>query len=139
MLVSASLPEILSPVVEHLLTTTMENLKQDVDTGELYFLDISWLGLSDDKRSMRWKKEHLLDAVRKVEIGGGHRHNNSSNVSSDKQRQPLENNKSNGSSKLRRCTRCCAVMEDLLPVKGGSLWMLNMQRTCFCGGFWVVE
>lgn len=112
MLISAEIPEILMPAIETLLTTTVATLKQDVDVAELYFSDISWLGLSDDSRTDMWKKNHTLDAIRKVEVTKG--------------------------ARIRRCTRCCAVMEDILPQKGESMWMLNMQRTCFCGNWWAL-
>lgn len=43
--------------------------------------------------------------------------------------------------KLRQCVRCTAVMEDVLQERGrggGVQWVFNLQRMCFCGGFWVV-
>ena len=123
MLFSGTIPEVLAPVVEHILMNMMENLKDDIDEAELHFLDVSWLGLVDDKRSFQWKKEHTLDAMRKVETVSG------------KQKSVGVQ----GETKMRHCTRCCAVMEDLIPVRGGNLWLLNMQKQCFCGGYWILE
>ena len=136
MLVSGSaIPDVLGPVVERLLTTTMDNLKEEVDAGELYFLDVSWLGLSDDGKSITWKEEHMFDGMRKVEIADRqHGHD----TASDTNGSGIEKQKA--SNKLRRCTRCCTAMLDGLPPKDRTcMWLANMQRTCFCGGFWVME
>jgi len=107
MLISADIPEVLMPVVHHLLTTALDNLRNDIDPAALYFADHSWLGLSDDRRSDAYKRDHVVDAIRKIPLRKG--------------------------AKLRRCTRCCAYMEDVLPQKGSSMWMTSMQRMCFCG------
>ena len=112
MLVSAAIPRLLLPAVESFLTTSLDEFRDEVNELELFFTDISWLGLSDDRRSDAWKSEHVLDALRKVEL-------------------PKE-------ARLRRCTRCCAVMEDVYPQRGTSLWMTTMQRTCYCGDWWLV-
>lgn len=111
MLISATVPVILMPVVESFLTRTLDEFRAEVNELELYFTDISWLGLSDDERSDAWKREHVLDMLRKVELPKG--------------------------ARLRRCTRCCAVMEDVYPSRGTSFWMLTMQRTCYCGDWWM--
>lgn len=112
MLVSATVPSMLMPVVESFLTRTLDEFRDEVKELELFFTDISWLGLSDDGRSDAWKSEHVLDVLRKVVL-------------------PKE-------ARLRRCTRCCAVMEDVYPQRGTSLWMTTMQRTCYCGDWWLV-
>lgn len=112
MLVSAAIPSMLIPAVESFLTKTLDEFRDEVNELELYFTDISWLGLSDDRRSDVWKTDHVLDALRKVVL-------------------PQE-------ARLRRCTRCCAVMEDVYPPRGSSPWMTTMQRTCYCGDWWLV-
>lgn len=40
--------------------------------------------------------------------------------------------------RLRRCTRCCALSEDLLPVRGAGIIVAGVLRECFCGGRWMV-
>ena len=112
MLIAADIPEILVGIVQHLLYNTLENLHQDIDPGELYFRDHSWLGLTDDRRSDAFRKNHVIDAIRKIVLGEDVR--------------------------VRRCTRCCAIMEDLLPQRGGNMWMSNMQRMCLCGSSWIL-
>ena len=105
MLVSATVPTVFVPALGGFLTVTVDKLREEIDEAELYFRDISWLGLSD-----HWRQEHILDVLRKVELARG--------------------------ARLRRCLRCCAVMEDLPMVQGTSMWMLSMQRGCLCGGLW---
>lgn len=112
MLIAADVPEILVGVVHHLLHITLESLSHEVDLGELYFRDHSWLGLTDDRRSDAFRQNSVIDAIRKIVLGEHVR--------------------------VRRCTRCCAIMEDLLPQRGGNLWMTNMQRMCLCGSSWML-
>ena len=112
MLVSATVPRLLVPTVESFLVASLDKLREQVDEAELYFTDISWLGLSDDGMSDAWKKENVLDVIRKVKL-------------------PQK-------TRLRRCTRCCAVMENRTVSLGDDRWMNNFQRVCVCGGSWMV-
>lgn len=112
MLVSAKTPSVLASALESFLTTSVESLRGEVNEAELYFTDLSWLGLSDDSRSDFWRNNHVLDVLRKVEL-------------------PKE-------AQIRRCTRCCAKVEEKFHQKGVNVWLLNMQRTCFCGNWWMV-
>lgn len=112
MLVAATVPSVLVSVLESFLTFSLDNLRDEVNEAEVFFADISWLGLSDDGRSDRWRKDHVLDVLRKVEL-------------------PRE-------AKIRRCTRCCAVVENVLVLHGTSPWLGNMQRWCLCGAWWMM-
>lgn len=111
MLITGSVSPRLWPAVEALLTKTLKSLREEVDVAELYFHDVSWLGLSDDKASDRWRKEHRLDVNRKVELSKR--------------------------ARLRQCTRCCSVMEDTPPPNWTAGWLVNMWRTCVCGNWWM--
>ncbi|KAI4203716.1 MAG: hypothetical protein LQ346_001726 [Caloplaca aetnensis] len=111
MLITGSVSPRLWPALERLLTKTLKSLREDVDVAELYFHDVSWLGLSDDQASDRWRKEHRLDVIRKVEL-------------------PKR-------ARVRQCTRCCSVMEDAPPPKGTAGWLVSMWRTCVCGNWWM--
>jgi hypothetical protein len=118
MLTTASIPEVLVPVVKSFLQTSVENLRQEVNEADLYFRDFSMLGLHEDDRTKRWWKEHTLDGVRKVE---------------------LRREGQRGGVRFRTCARCGAVMEDIIPnVKPTRQWLLNLQRACFCAGHWMV-
>lgn len=110
MLVKAEIPDILFEPVKDLLTKTAASLKEEVDVAELYFANVASLGLTNDNTSKRWRKEHPLDAMRKIELKG---------------------------VPTRRCTRCGAVMEDLLPTRMVSM-MVSQMKHCFCGSWWMV-
>lgn len=112
MLVAATVPSVLVAVLESFLTVSLDGLRAEVNEAELFFADISWLGLSDDRRSDAWRKNHVLDVFRKVELPRG--------------------------ATIRRCTRCCAVMEHVRMLHGGNSWSANMQRACLCGAWWMM-
>ncbi|KAL8736286.1 MAG: hypothetical protein Q9166_000441 [cf. Caloplaca sp. 2 TL-2023] len=111
MLISGSVPSKLWPAVESLFMKTLKTMRGDINRAELFFHDISWIGLSDDKASDQWRKEHRLDIVRKVEVAKR--------------------------AKIRQCTRCCFVMEDAAPPRGAMAWLVNMWRSCVCGNWWM--
>ncbi len=110
MLIKNEIPDILFGTVKDLLTKTAASLKEEVNVAEIYFANVASLGLTNDNMSKRWRKEHPLDAMRKIELRG---------------------------VQTRRCTRCGAVMEDLLPTRTTSL-MISQLRHCFCGSWWMV-
>ena len=110
MLIKAEIPDILFGTVKDLLTKMAASLKEEVDVAELYFANVAPLGLTNDNTSRRWRKKHPLDAMRKIELKG---------VST------------------RRCTRCAAVMEDLLPTRTASV-TVTLMKHCLCGSFWMV-
>ncbi|KAL8985855.1 MAG: hypothetical protein Q9205_000573 [Flavoplaca limonia] len=68
MLITGSVPPKLWPAIESLLTKTLKSVREDINRATLYFHDISWIGLSDDRASDQWRKEHRLDIVRKIQV-----------------------------------------------------------------------
>ncbi|KAI4171032.1 MAG: hypothetical protein LQ343_004569 [Gyalolechia ehrenbergii] len=110
MLITGFVGPKLWPAVENFLTNTVKSIKEEVNVAELYFHDVSWLGLSDDKASYQWRKAHRLDVIRKVELPEG--------------------------ARFRRCTRCCSVTEDVAPPRVTASWA-NMWRNCVCGNWWM--
>ncbi|KAI9815891.1 MAG: mediator complex subunit [Thelocarpon impressellum] len=112
LLIRGEIPEVLVPVVERLLTTTLNSLREEIDSSVLYFSDYRWLGLSDDKATYDFQAAHTIDSLRKVAL-------------------PRD-------ARLRRCARCCAYMEDVTPTKGTSMWVANLQKTCHCGSLWML-
>ena len=112
MLVSGEIPEILMSVVKYLFTKIVQRTKLEINMAELALADVSPLGLSDDRRSDAWRRVDAMDAHRKVKLPQG--------------------------VQLRRCIRCCALMEDLLPYRGSSAWLNGMAKVCFCGSLWIL-
>ena len=111
MLISGAVPPKLWPAMEALLTKTLTSIEDDIDRAGLYFHDLSWLGLSDDRASDQWRKAHRLDVIRKIGLPAG--------------------------AKVKRCTRCCSVMEDAAPQKGTTSWLMSLWRNCVCGNWWM--
>ncbi|KAL9587304.1 MAG: hypothetical protein Q9212_000351 [Teloschistes hypoglaucus] len=111
MLISGCIPPRLWPAVKVLFTTTLDVVMKENNLADLFFHDISWLGLSDDPESDRWRGKHRLDVIRKIEL-------------------PMH-------ARIRRCTRCCSVMEDIPPPRGAAGWLINMWRSCICGNWWM--
>ena len=109
MLIKGQVPEVLVGVVKQILTTMADRLKEEINVAELFFADVGWLGLTDGSGKVRKRKD--LDAMRKIEL--------------------------RKDARVRRCTRCCALMEDHMPGRGLT-FVMGMQRDCFCGGRWMV-
>ena len=109
LLLEARVPPSLNPVVDQLLSRIMDGLRKEIDRAELYFADFSWLGLTPED-GRKGSKRKLIDALRKVPLKEG--------------------------TPLRRCTRCCAVMQD--GMQPGVLWLTQMQRSCVCGSLWMI-
>ena len=110
MLVRAVIPAVFISSVREVLTVTAKKLREEVNVAEIYFTNIGWLGLTDDQSSKRWRMQHPIDVMRKVEL---------------KQDKPV-----------KRCTRCGSVSEDTQPQRG-TFVMLALQRHCLCGGWWI--
>ena len=110
MLVKAEIPAVFISSVREVLTVTAKKLKEEVNVAEIYFKNIGWLGLTDDQSSKRWRMQHPIDIMRKVEL---------------KLHKPV-----------KRCTRCGSVSEDTQPQRG-TLVMMTLQRHCLCGGWWI--
>jgi len=123
MLVQARIPPVLVDVVKTLLTTTASGLREDVNAAELFFTDVSWLGLSESPsepgqggefeagRETGLRRKRPVDVLQKIRMRGG---------------------------RWRRCTRCAALMEDLVPQRGSSVLLVGLARFCVCGSLWMV-
>jgi mediator of RNA polymerase II transcription subunit 16 len=112
MLIMGEIPQVLMPVIGRLLSQTIRKFQEDVDPAQLYFTDVRWLGLTDDYATTEYQKKHAVDVVRKL---------------------PLRSD-----ARLRRCTRCCAYMEDTVPPRPFQPWMVQLLRTCVCGNQWIL-
>jgi len=107
-------PEVLTPVVKEMLTDKLRKLMEASDPGKVHIHDISWLNLTDDKRTKLMHERLNIDVIRKVPLGAQVR--------------------------LRRCPRCLSVMEDLTPqqLAAQPSWVFQNQKNCVCFNSWVV-
>ena len=112
MLIKVTIPDVHLDTVKALLTTTVKKLQEEVNVAELYFMDIGWLGLTDDISSKRWREKHPIDGMRKAEIKKG--------------------------TRTKRCPRCGILTEDVLPYRGVNVMVMSLQRCCLCGSWFMV-
>ena len=109
-----SIPEELHPAIATLLETALPKFIPHVDMVALYFRDTAWIGIEPTDPLADASEGGVYDIIRKL---------------------PLTKN-----TKLRRCRRCPAVMEDLSPEKGRDAnWLGHAQRHCVCTNYWVIK
>lgn len=113
MLITGKIPGVLMPVVENLISNIMPDFKKDVDRLALYFLDYSWLMMSDDAKTLAYRRTQTLDVFKKVPI------------------------KRNGGL-IRRCTRCCEFSETAASNQYPQ-WLQSMMKSCVCGAMYRME
>jgi hypothetical protein len=114
------IPDVLEGAVQSILTTALDKLRANASNSakledNLAFKDYSSLCLLDDARSKRWRQETTFDSLRKIEVSKN--------------------------TRLRRCTRCDAAMEDIYGprMSRGGYMFAQMLRACLCGGHFLVD
>ena len=119
-LISGQMPEVLVPVVQRLLTITLDRLSQPsesngrgINMALVKTTDTRWLGLTDDSMTVRWQQTHRIDVLRKTELD-------------------------EGLKRFRKCTRCGSCMEDSIPHKYMHSWLKNMGKNCICRNPWML-
>ncbi|KAI9686670.1 MAG: mediator complex subunit [Bogoriella megaspora] len=121
LLVDGDISDVLMPVVTHILTTSVDKLRcrnesdptKMLDPMKLFFHDVRWLGLTDDRASEEYLRENTVDALFKVKVREG--------------------------KTRRRCTRCGSVVEEE-RLRGkvmarGQMGMLD--KSCVCASNWM--
>lgn len=109
--VDNALPPVFAGPTERLLSIHLPALKKDINVSALFFRDVSWLGFHDDVESRVFLRKHRIDAVRKIVLPRNIR--------------------------LRRCTRCCSVVDESAMGKTQGLWLGSFNRMCLCGTLWM--
>ena len=128
MLVDASIPDVLMPVVTHLLTSSLGKIQDKIDMVRLTFADTEWLGLSHPVPEMvasqastdiAPNRQPLLAIQRKWDV---------------LRKTPLRQG-----MKLRSCRRCGSMMEDINSTEGTRVpWIWTGQKMCVCLGYWML-
>ena len=116
LLVDAALPDAAVPPARELLAAAQDLRRRTENAeAELAFRDWSVLGLENGRAARAWRArpDVLFDGVRKVDVKAG--------------------------TPLRRCVLCGTAMEDVSPKNQKMALVLQLTRTCFCGGQWVAE
>lgn len=110
--VNNEIPPMFAAPVERLLSLTLPSIRKEINISSLFFYDLSWLGFHDDESSRLYERTHRIDAVRKIEL-------------------PTLG------IKLRRCTRCCSVVDEAVMAKALGYWLNSFNRMCLCGTLWM--
>ena len=138
-LLQATIPEEYSGTVERIVSSrSWEKYSEKsgvtlAKESDLYFSDYTLLELSTNKTQL---DEKFVDAFSKTLIDGNDTH---VLKYTDVDFMPLNPERlSKGKTRSRRCVRCCARTEDLMPRKQRVGWLVALQRNCFCGGFWMI-
>ena len=108
------IPDLLMPAIATLLETRVEQVRSGIaHEAELYFLDLYPLDLINDAKSVVWNRHHILDGI---------------------QHGLLDQD-----TEIRRCIRCGAVTENKSANHNAYPWLFQVQRTCYCGGWWAID
>ena len=110
-LIRAEIPQVVVPSVTDLLFELLPPLQKEIDEADLYFQDISRLGLTNDINTRMQNQFQPIDAMTKG---------------------PLRKN-----GKVRRCTRCCSLMDEN-PLQRNATVTAFFAGRCFCGSYWMV-
>ena len=116
-LVDGEVPDIVVPALRQILSGVVESTRRKLGDreAELAFKDFNILGIDDDGKARRWRRQTMFDGVRKVDLG-------------------------KKKIRARTCVRCGTMMEDMLPGRGmKAYWMYNLIRCCICGGHWITD
>ncbi|MCJ1312877.1 mediator complex subunit [Agyrium rufum] len=111
----------------------LDKAKEEVNECELYFADFSILEIDDEVATTQSRSK--VDALRKIALD----ESDSGNLVL----RPGHTATALGGKAVvkmfRVCTRCCAMIEEVIPKKGTPLWLLQLQRSCLCGGSWMMD
>ena len=118
MLIQGSIPAVLWSAVRALLGPGVEGLREETDVAELYFQDLTWLGLGREEG--------------KVDGGAGQKSKVGRKVRVDAARKVVLK----PDARVKRCTRCCALVEDK-PLTTRNVMIAQSLRVCVCGDWWM--
>jgi mediator of RNA polymerase II transcription subunit 16 len=123
MLFCGPFPEAFKSVIVELFRTEglLEGVRGEIEPAKLFFADFNLLEVDEDSVSVARRKalNSTMDCFRKAWL-----------------RNPSKGEEGRQTQRWRRCTRCGAVMEDVLTERRALQWMVMQQRRCFCGGYW---
>jgi mediator of RNA polymerase II transcription subunit 16 len=132
-LMMGSVPDVLMPAARRLLGGFLFDaggFLDRIDPARVMFADIRWLGLDSFARTREWQQTHIVDVCQKIIL-----------------KAPKGAEEPEG-PKLRRCTRCAALMDDVThptgsaggqPANGPPGWTMGMSKHCVCQGGWLLE
>ncbi|OKL60129.1 Mediator of RNA polymerase II transcription subunit 16 [Talaromyces atroroseus] len=132
LLVNSRIPAVLIPVVNTLFKQTIPAIQSEIDQMTIYFIDYSWLGVCNDRRTEYYRRSRQVDVLKKIRLRGFSVNNNST----------VNNNNNNNNSKDENQVIEPYMTSQLLSneVTPGSLSRRRcIIRNCLCGGMWTFE
>ncbi|KAL2020886.1 hypothetical protein VTK56DRAFT_7877 [Thermocarpiscus australiensis] len=155
MLLGANPPPSFREVLSKFFTSSLPAFRAQTDPAKLYFANFDLLEVEDDARSLALKRAagRYVDIFKRVQLtvgpppprpGATTRHaidkakdeEGGSTGSGNGNGNGSVGDGSGGGQQWRRCVRCAAVMEDVIPQRPGFTFVLAQQRKCSCGGNW---
>lgn len=129
---NANLHSCLAGAVKNIMTTHLDALLSASEPATIHNYDIAWLGLTDDHRSRQIQSRMTYDVVRKIPLS----------LSSSKQSLSLTmENSEEEVTKIKRCTRCASIVEDLQPdpikLQSVQSWIWQGMKNCVCYSSWA--
>lgn len=138
---------------------SLARVRLEIDPANLFFADFSILEVEDDEESIQKRKHSglTMDSFRKTWLTNPSKSSSAgavnTNTSADlalpsgfPSAAAVTNGNANANGangittaspkRWRRCTRCAAVMEDVLSPRPAFHSLVMQQRRCFCAGYW---
>lgn len=135
-------PVSFQPPIKKLFETHLRAVMSSTKRPELFFTDFPLLEVEDDPRRLaaRRAEGRYVDVFKRVELTvpkTANGHANSDELAVAKFTLGDGDSPTPTHAALRRCVRCCAVMEDVTATRPGFNFVLAQQRKCSCGGSWA--
>jgi mediator of RNA polymerase II transcription subunit 16 len=136
MLYGGTFPECFKAVIIELYRKEgglLESVRNEIDPAKLFFANFEVLEVDEDVNlvNARKAKDRTMDCFKKNWLVNPVRRKGGVVVSGNG-----VGGGNAGGKQWRRCARCAAVMEDVLPNRAVLQWLVMQQRRCFCSGYW---
>ncbi|PBP22582.1 mediator of RNA polymeras-like protein II transcription subunit 16 [Diplocarpon rosae] len=139
MLFGGSIPDALKSVIVELFRPEglLDAVQEEIEPAKLFFADFTMLEVDEDRASIeRRRKLHTtMDGFRKGWLANPVTKADATEASA-RASQGLTTGSGRQGARWRRCARCAAVMEDIMPQRQALQWLVMQQRRCYCSGYW---
>jgi mediator of RNA polymerase II transcription subunit 16, fungi type len=124
LLLANPVPMYMNPVIVKFFNHDLRAFRAaSTNPAALFFADYGLLEISDAPHVLAERRAHrrYVDVFKRVELVAP---------------GPGDPSAPTGAAAWRRCVRCAAVMEDVVPSRPGFNFVLSQQKKCSCGGNW---
>ncbi|KAK2624763.1 hypothetical protein QTJ16_005956 [Diplocarpon rosae] len=139
MLFGGSIPDALKSVIVELFRPEglLAAVQEEIEPAKLFFADFTMLEVDEDRASIerRRKLNTTMDGFRKGWLANPVTKADATEASA-REFRGLATGSGRQGARWRRCARCAAVMEDIIPQRQALQWLVMQQRRCYCSGYW---